>query len=59
MTSPPGEGEPARTYCLERHVIVKVIMLLVHKRSRPDSASDDNNLLRGQRVNVCMCVFIC
>ena len=39
--------------------IISLCLLILHKRSRPHSVSDDDNLFWGQRVNVCMCVFIC
>ena len=48
-----------KTLFVERYYFAWFVDL--HKRSRPHSVSDDNNSLWGQRqrINVCMCVFIC
>ena len=39
--------------------IISLCLSTLHKPSRPHFVSDYNSSLWGQRVNVCMCVFIC
>ena len=51
-------GLCCRVPCLSS-AIISLCLLILHKRCRPHSVSDYHNSFWGQRVNACMCVFIC
>ena len=44
--------------CLS-NAIISLCSLILHRRSRRHSVSDDNSSLLGQRVNACMRVILC